>query len=221
MSSAVTGWADRDLHAWAILRPLLDAGGYLPWSEGAMRPSGLVDVCNEIVLGGRRRVLELGSGVSTVVLGRLLRSTGGSLVAVEHDERWSAWVAGRLAEEGLEATVAIIHAPLVRRPEHALPWYAQDGVDEALDALGAPDLLIVDGPPAFDPADALARLPAVAELLERLAPDATIVLDDAQRPGERAVLQRWEEQSALQFEQRPDAGIAVARPGVSVRMDLP
>ncbi|HWI72470.1 MAG TPA: class I SAM-dependent methyltransferase [Baekduia sp.] len=210
MTSAVSGWTDRDLHAWAILRPLLDAGGYLPWSEGAMRPSGLVDVCNEIVLGPRRRVLELGSGVSTVVLGRLLRTTGGTLVAVEHDARWCAWVAERIVAEGLEATVSVLHAPLEPLPEHALPWYARRGTDAAL-ASGAPDLLIVDGPPAFRPEDALARLPALSELLERLAPGATIVLDDIARPGERAVLERWERETALRFERRPDAGIAVAK----------
>ena len=27
-----------------MLRPLLDAGGYLPWTEGALRPSALVAV---------------------------------------------------------------------------------------------------------------------------------------------------------------------------------
>jgi hypothetical protein len=210
--TAVVGWTDRDLHAWAILRPLLDAGGYLPWSEGAMRPSGLVDICNEIALGPRRRVLELGSGVSTVLLGRLLRTTGGTLVAVEHDATWCAWVAERLAAEGLEATASVVHAPLGQRPEHALPWFAPDGVDAALAALGAPpDLLVVDGPPAFHAAEALARLPAVAELLERLAPEATIVLDDIARPGERAVLEQWERESGLRFERRPDAGIAIAR----------
>jgi predicted O-methyltransferase YrrM len=209
MSTAVTGWTDRDLHAWAILRPLLDAGGYLPWSEGAMRPSGLVEVGNAIVLRPCRRVLELGSGVSTVVLGRLLRTTGGTLVAVEHDARWRGWVAERLAAEELEQTASVIHAPLEARPGQTLPWYARAGVDAAL-AAGAPDLLIVDGPPAFRAEDALARRPAVPELLERLAPGATIVLDDVGRPGERAVLEHWERESGVRFERRPEAGIAVA-----------
>jgi predicted O-methyltransferase YrrM len=207
---AVTGWTDRDLHAWPILRPLLDAGGYLPWSEGAMRPAGLVELCNEIVLAPRRRVLELGSGVSTIVLGRLLRTTGGTLVAVEHDATWCTWVAERLRDEGLETTATVHHAPLEARDGHALPWYAERGVDAAL-AAGAPDLLVVDGPPAFRPQDALARLPALAELLARLAPDATIVLDDIARAGEREVLERWEEQSELAFERRPDTGLAWAR----------
>ena len=54
-----------------------------------MRPAGLVMVCNDIVLGDRRRVVELGSGLSTVLLARLLAQRppvgGFTLVAVEHD----------------------------------------------------------------------------------------------------------------------------------------
>ena len=37
----VVGWEPEDLHAWQVLRPLLDLGGYLPWDAGAMRPVGL------------------------------------------------------------------------------------------------------------------------------------------------------------------------------------
>ena len=208
---AVVGWTDRDLHAWAILRPLLDAGGYLPFSEGAMRPSGLVELCNEIVLGPRRRILELGSGVSTILLGRLLRATGGMLVAVEHDAGWRDWVAERLAAEGLEAFATVIHAPLEPTPVGDLPWYAAEAIDAALATVGPPDLLVVDGPPAFLSQDAHARFPALPVLLDRLAPDATIVLDDVVRPGERAVLQRWEREHPPRFEVRAGAGIAVAR----------
>jgi hypothetical protein len=206
---ATVGWTDRDLHAWAVLRPLLDAGGYLPWSEGAMRPSGLAEVCNEIVLGSRRRVLELGSGVSTILLARLLRGRGGAVVAVEHDEQWTEWVTDLLAAEGLETVATVIYAPLELASVGELSWYSAAGIERALSA-GAPDLLIVDGPPAYRSEDALARLPAVPVLLERLAPDATIVLDDVVRPGERSVLERWEAETGLVFDRRPSS-IAIAR----------
>jgi hypothetical protein len=70
VSAAPTvGWREEDLHAWHVLRPLLDRGGYLPWSTGSMRPAGLVAVCNEIVHGARTRIVECGSGVSTVSAG--------------------------------------------------------------------------------------------------------------------------------------------------------
>jgi len=223
----IVGWVPEDLHAWHVLRPLLDAGPYLPWSAGAMRPGGLVDVCNEIVLGARRRVLELGAGASTVLLARLLAQEGGRLAAVEHDAAWAAWVSARLAREGLEDTARVVHAELVPYGG-ALPWYAAAGVAAALDAAGgAPDLLIVDGPPADGPGQGAARAPALPALQEDLAPGATVILDDAVRPGESEVLERWERETAWRFERRPvqaiavghrrAAGIVVSGPSVDAR----
>ncbi|HST38530.1 MAG TPA: hypothetical protein VLK58_03435 [Conexibacter sp.] len=75
-AQGTVAWTPEDLVALQVLRPLLDTGGYLPWSSGAMRPSALVTICNEIVLGGRRRIVELGSGTSTLLLARLLREQG-------------------------------------------------------------------------------------------------------------------------------------------------
>ena len=94
------GWDDADRDALEILRPLLDAGGYLPWSEWALRPAALAAVCNEIVIADRREVVELGSGVSTVVLGRLLGQRGGRLSSVEHDPAWAGVVRGLLERTG-------------------------------------------------------------------------------------------------------------------------
>ena len=199
-----------DLHAWHVLRPLLDLGPYLPWSAGAMRPGGLVDVCNEIVLGGRRRVLELGAGASTILLARLLAQEGGTLTAVEHDAAWAAWVAERLAREGLGDTARVVRAPLVAEGDgtDALAWYAADAVAAALDG-APPDLLIVDGPPADQPGQGAARAPALAALGDRLAPGATVILDDIVRAGETEVLDRWERETPWRFERRPLEAIAV------------
>src|SRR5688500_14760369 len=133
-------WTPHDLLALQVLRPLLDTGGYLPWSSGAMRASGLVTICNEIVLSGRRRVVELGAGTSTVLLARLLREEGGGapLDAIEHNALWAAWVSDRLAQEGLASVARVTLAPLEPHPLgwDGLPWYAQDPLAAALE--GAP-----------------------------------------------------------------------------------
>jgi predicted O-methyltransferase YrrM len=216
MSAAqgTVAWTQHDLVALQVLRPLLDAGGYLPWSSGAMRASGLVTICNEIVLGDRRRVVELGAGSSTVLLARLLREQGGgaTLDAIEHDADWAAWVSRRLEREGLASVAQVTLAPLEPHPLgwDGLPWYAQGPLAATLD--GAPiDLLLVDGPPAFDAAAARARYPALAALAPFLAPGAVVVLDDVVRDGEAAVLERWERESAFRFERRPLEAIAIGR----------
>jgi predicted O-methyltransferase YrrM len=206
-------WASSDLIALQVLRPLL-GGGYLPWSSGAMRPAGLVTICNEIALGGRRRVVELGAGASTVLLARLLREqgSGATLDAIEHDARWAQWVNERLAQEGLASVARVTLAPLGPHPLalDELPWYAPSALEAAL--AGAPvDLLVVDGPPAYEAGAALARYPALPALLPFLAPDAIVVLDDVVRDGEAAVLARWEQESGMRFERRPLEAIALGR----------
>lgn len=210
--SGVVGWTSNDLHAWQILRPLLAAGRYLPWSTGAMRPAGLVEVCNMVVLDGRQRIVELGAGSSTVLLARLARERPGATVdAVEHSERWAGWVAEQLTSEGLDDVARVHHVPLqAGTATDAAPWYAAAAL---LEALGdAPiDLLVVDGPPAFAPGEGQARRPALPALEHRLAGDAVVVLDDLARPGERAVLEHWERETAWRFERRSDAGIAIGR----------
>jgi hypothetical protein len=188
-----------------------------------MRPAGLVTVCNDIVLNGRRRVVELGSGVSTVLLARLLCQRwprgGFRMAAVEHDACWARWVTGQLDREGIGSGVVVVHAPLAPHPraEPGLGWYDEAALAERLDAVlgGDPiDLLLVDGPPAYAAGHGLARYPALPVLGNRLAAGATVILDDTERPGEQEVLRRWERESGLEFERWAEqAGVAVARCG--------
>lgn len=202
------GFADdaqhgEDLHAWHVLRPLLDAGGYLPWSTGTMRPAGLVAICNEVVVRARTRIVECGSGVSTVVLGRLLRARGeGSIAAVEHDERWVALVDDLLRREGLGDVARVVHAPLEGDP----PWYAPERLAALPHAI---DLLVVDGPPAHGPGENRRRAPALAFFEPRLMAGATVVLDDLARPGEREVVAGWEAETAWRFRIDDATGLAV------------
>jgi hypothetical protein len=199
------------------------SGPYLPWGAGAMRPAGLATVCNDIVLNGRCRVVELGTGVSTMLLARLLCQRwplgGFRMAAVEHDIRWARWVTGQLEREGIGSDVVVVHAPLAPHPsaERGLSWYDDDALTGGLRTAlrGDPiDLLLVDGPPAYAADHGLARYPALPVLHDRLAPGATVVLDDAERLGEQEVLRRWERETGLDFDRRADrAGVAVATVG--------
>lgn len=204
-----------DAAAWHALAAL--RGPYLPWSPGAMRPAGLVTLLNDVWFGGPALIVELGSGVSTIVLARLLAELGtGHLLAVEHDEAWSARVQRQLDREGLAELVTVLYAPLRpnRRSWDGCQWYDEDALMAALDAaaLGAVpiDVLLVDGPPAWQPGAEHSRYPALGMLANRLAPGARIVLDDVERAGEQAVLLRWQQEHGLDFEVRPAAGLALA-----------
>ena len=191
MGAADTG-ADRDLLAWQVLRPLLDGRPYLPWTEGSLRPAALVAVLNEIVFYERRVIVELGSGISTIVIGRLLAERGGTLTTIEHDPDWSAIVHGQLEREGLAGTVELVNAPLEPHPDawDEAPWYSLDALAPLPDSI---DLLLVDGPPGYGEGMAHSRFPALPALADRLAPHALVILDDANREPEREIVERWQQ----------------------------
>ena len=190
------------------------AGPPLAWSPAAMHPAGIIAIGREIIACDRCRIVELGSGISTVLLARLLHRTrpdgGWRLVAVEHDAVWIGRVTEELERERIGSRVTVVHAPLVPHPLALddLPWYEGAaviaGLDRALD--GEPiELLVVDGPPAYAPGSGLARYPALPVLRTRMAPDATVVLDDVDRPGEQDVLRRWERETGVAFERLGNA----------------
>lgn len=135
-------------------------------------------------------MVELGSGVSTVVIGRLLAERGGALTTVEHDPDWAAIVSAQLEREGLERAVELLVAPLEPYPQawDGAPWYAPDAIDSLP---GAIDLLLVDGPPGYGEGMAHSRYPALPSLAGRLARGAIVILDDAGRAAERQIIERW------------------------------
>ena len=200
--------ADRDLRAWQVLAPLLIEHPYLPWTEGALRPAALVAVLNEIVFAERRILVELGSGISTIVIGRLLAERGGTLTSVEHDPEWSAIVRGHLDREGLPGTVKLVDAPLEPHPESwdGAPWYSLGAIDSLPERI---DLLLVDGPPGHGEGMAHSRYPALPALADRLAPGALVILDDASREPEREIVQRWQ-QLMPQWSFGADDGVGLA-----------
>jgi predicted O-methyltransferase YrrM len=188
----------------------LGAEARIGWSDGAMTPAGLAAVCAEVTGRHRLRIVECGSGFSTLVLARLLHARGGRLVSLEHDQAWATRVHTNLDAAGLTEVAQVALAPLEPHPlaRDGLQWYAH----RALCSLPAGiDLLLVDGPPAFEPELALSRYPALPALAERLAPDAAVVLDDIDRPGELRTLEAWEREHDFRFELRPAERIAVGR----------
>jgi predicted O-methyltransferase YrrM len=175
-----------------------------------MTPTGLADVCAEVAGRHRPRIVECGSGFSTVVLARLVHARGGRLVSLEHDRAWAARVGDELASNGLAETAQIVLAPLEPHPlaRDELPWYARSALRLLPRRI---DVLLVDGPPAFEPGTGLSRYPALPALAARLADDAVVVLDDIDRPGELRILEAWERDSDVRFETRPAARIAIGR----------
>lgn len=144
-------------------------------------------------------VVELGSGVSTLVAAYALAKLGGGrMISLDHEAKYAEQTNALLRAHGLEHVAVAVHAPLVdvQTGTHRGRWYDLTALNQH--GAGDIDLLIVDGPPGRD--QPLARYPALPMLRARLSSRACVIVDDARRPDETAMVQRW----ATQF---PDFAI--------------
>ena len=160
------------------------------WTEHSITPETLTLIQQLIASLGARRVLELGSGLSTLLIANAFRRAGaGRVLSFDDDERWATQTSDTLTREGLGAFAEVRVAPLVEVTAggRRAPWYdlAGLGTDERF------DLVVVDGPPAWK-GDRLARLPALYELRRRLSDNGVLVLDDAARGGEAEIGRQWQ-----------------------------
>ena len=136
-----------------------------------------------------RLVVECGSGVSTLWTALAIEHYGLDcrVVSLDHDTHFAEQTRRSLRAHGVDRHAEVRDAPLLPAEieGHSTVWYDR----AALVGLTGIGLLFVDGPP--DRTGPLVRYPAVPLLKARLAPTATIVLDDLIRPGEKEVVARW------------------------------
>jgi predicted O-methyltransferase YrrM len=197
-----------DFLAMQTLAPMVS--GFLPWTRFSLRPVALVSVLVEAMVHERCRILEMGSGVSTLLLAAALREQGkGRVIAVEHHPAWAGMMRRLVVAKGLARHASVLVAELAPTSLSldGSPWYSADVLGPLLDQKH--DLLLVDGPPAGE-GRSMSRGPALPFFESALTDDALVVLDDIDRPGELAVLQSWEASGTWRFERFPELGIAMA-----------
>jgi hypothetical protein len=136
-------------------------------------------VCDHAIRA-RSAVLECGSGLTTILLALTAVRRGVPVWSLEQDLRWFRSTRRVLARFRLRG-INLCYAPLIIHEGFA--WY-----DVPLSLI--PDrfgLVVCDGPPGSTPGG---RGGLMSILGHRLA-GSTILVDDAERPSERAMLQGW------------------------------
>jgi predicted O-methyltransferase YrrM len=190
-----------DIYALNVLQPLLQEG-YLPLTISAMRPVCLATILNDIIINQRKQILEFGSGISTLLIGRLARKNNLtlSLISIEHDAQWAQLLEAIILTEQLESFIEIVHAPLqpCSFSIGSNKWYDEKKVDNKT-GNKLFDLVIIDGPPAYEKVKQEARYPAGPYVYGKLTENAAVFLDDAEREGERSILKKWEEEYKISF----------------------
>ena len=132
-------------------------------------------------------VLEIGSGLTTLLLGALLGRRDIPVWTLEHHPEFFRQTEAKLKRYGL-TNVHLTLAPL--RDYGGFCWY-----DPPLDALPNDFRLVVaDGPPGDVKGGRFGLLPLVRP---HFAPEVIILLDDAEREQETAVLRKWTSEYSL------------------------
>jgi predicted O-methyltransferase YrrM len=172
-------------------------------------PDFLSTLVREVQLSHPQIVVECSSGVSTVVLARALQLNGrGHVFSLEHEALYAEKTRQELARHGLSDWATVIDAPLAPCATDLgeKPWYTTQALpDQAI------DMVVIDGPP--ETTAPLARYPAGPILFPRLADQASVFLDDANRPAEREAVEHWLKRfPQLGLTQAPcEKGLAILR----------
>ncbi len=143
---------------------------------------------SEVLNSQPKTIVEFGSGLSTVLTGYCLEKLGsGRIHSFDHLEQFANVTRAMTEQHGLADVSTVNFAPLkpIKVEHDTWPWY-----DTAeLMKIPSIDMLLVDGPPAE--LHHQARYPALPILYKALSEDAVIIIDDAARPDDRAMIDRW------------------------------
>ncbi|MEX1055900.1 MAG: class I SAM-dependent methyltransferase [Rhodothermales bacterium] len=179
----------RQIQALISLYQMIPFKAPPPWLTGWAATPELALTLYQLVRERRPAVVvELGSGASSVIIASALEQNGsGRLICIEQDAAYADETRKALRREGIEGRVEVIHAPISMSAIGGNDWRWYER--KSLPDFSAIDLLVVDGPNRE--LQKMARYPALPVLHEFLAEEAVIVLDDANRKDERAVVKRW------------------------------
>jgi hypothetical protein len=188
------------LHLEGLRRQILAVQSALTLSTFEVRPLAFfgrhaaepdfIEIIAEIIRRrGAKRVLELGSGTTSIHIKRLLfhSERGGVLVCLEESAQWADLVRSEMAmgEKCRKVKVSILHAPLGPTQTPESQFYSVD-VIRKLEKSPPFDLFVIDGP-----GDTSLRENALEALRKIRAPNALFILDDGDHPQMRRVVQSW------------------------------
>ncbi|SDU25614.1 Glycosyl transferase family 2 [Pseudomonas pohangensis] len=140
-----------------------------------------------------RKIIELGSGTSTLVIASAIKRLGkGRFLSFEHNYVYFEKTRALLEACDLQHYVDLIYAPLeeLKIGDQTYRWYGlpYDLIENMIGPKQL-DFLLVDGPPAAT--NHHARYPAVVQLRKYFSASTIVLLDDGDRVEEQETLVRW------------------------------
>jgi|SRR5690606_23250943 len=175
-----------------LMHQLFHSGKYLPYTSSSLKMKHLCAVLNNICIHNRKNIMEFGSGISTIIMARLMKlnEIQGFIISIDESDEWQKIIASYLEDEGLSDFVAFVHAPTEKSSDMENAFeYNREKVFQTLNDKKF-DLILIDGPSAWNNSNKMSRLTNFEFIENNLAEHFTIFLDNADRPGEMALSEK-------------------------------
>ena len=178
-----------DGFASLIIHDLFPAGTVLPFTPFSLNPNTILHIINDINLNSRKKVLEFGSGLSTIIMARYIKANNitCSIYSIEDNIDWAQFIQEQLIKFGCEEVVKILVSPLKSNYDNVL-WYDESLINSFIRGHRF-DVVVVDGPSAKH--DEKIRESSLYQVIDNLANNFFIVLDDIKRKGESKIYDNW------------------------------
>ena len=161
---------------YSQLLRLLDLSAPIPSTRSwAASPDVLLTLLDLAKSSKPTRILDLGSGMSTLVLAK--SAPQATITSIDNSAEYAGKTKNLLAAHGV-TNVDVRIAPLAPHAS-GVEWYDLSQLNDVTNI----DFLFIDGPPGSK--NPKARHPAIAECISTLSHNAVIVIDDAGREGEK------------------------------------
>jgi hypothetical protein len=154
----------------------------------AASPEMLAYLFDLVIARKPKFVLDLGSGLTTVIAGYAVqKNRTGSVESWEHLPMYAKETADLIAQHNLENWATVTTNPLKKTVvgNKNFEWFSRRP------KIGTKiDLLVVDSPPGV--VGTMARYPALPILRSFMSDDFVVILDDIHRPEEEQTIEAWQ-----------------------------
>jgi len=166
---------------------------FIPYTTWTMSPTALLHILNYIKLNNPKYIVEFGSGISTILIGKLIaqENLDTKLISIDNDADWTLYINENLKKEAILESVANCYfVPLkvsFTFENKQIFWYDEKILKDILGDANV-DFLIVDGPPG---SYLNSRAGALIYFQDAIAKDKlTYIFDDTNRVEEFNIVEQ-------------------------------
>lgn len=179
---------------------------YLPHTSSALSYYAIATIANDITINNRKNILELGSGISSLILAKIIKinNLDSNIYSFDNNLDWINILEKVKVKENLN-NLKLIYAPL---KSYNKLWYDEEAIQKELTILPSIDSVIIDGPEAWQPERKYARSFALKVIYGYLNKNCSIFVDDVNRLGEKETIYKWENSYNLNFIKNENFAVA-------------